>query len=247
VKKAEIAAATDGLGWRLVVGELRTQVVTGSLARAAEVAARAAETAGQDADGHLRLDVRADRLHLALYTLDPGTVTARDVELAQAITAAVGDLGLTTEPGQTGTGQTGTGQTGTGQTGTGQTGTGQSRAVQLMEIGIDALDIPAIRPFWKAVLGYADEPGHDGPDDPIVDADWQGPAIWFQQMDAPRPQRNRIHFDIRVPPEEAPRRIEAAIAAGGHVTYDAEAPAFWVLADPEGNEICVCTWEGRPG
>jgi hypothetical protein len=39
----------------------------------------------------------------------------------------------------------------------------------------------------------------------------------------------------------------AAISAGGRVTYDAEAPAFWVLADPEGNEICVCTWEGRLG
>jgi 4a-hydroxytetrahydrobiopterin dehydratase len=28
---------------------------------------------------------------------------------------------------------------------------------------------------------------------------------------------------------------------------DAEAPAFWVLADPEGNEACICTWQGRDG
>jgi 4a-hydroxytetrahydrobiopterin dehydratase len=220
MKRHEIAEATDGLGWRLVVGELRTQVVTGSLTRAAEVAAHVAQTAGGDAGGHLRLDVRADGLHLALYSLAAGTVTERDVELASAISATVSNLGLTTSPGST-------------------------RTVQLMEIGIDALDITAIRPFWKAVLGYTDEPGHDEPDDAIVDPDWQGPAIWFQQMDAPRPQRNRIHFDIRVPREEANRRIEAAIAAGGRLTYDAEAPAFWVLADPEGNEICVCTWEGR--
>ena len=26
---------------------------------------------------------------------------------------------------------------------------------------------------------------------------------------------------------------------------DAEAPAFWVLADVEGNEVCICTWQGR--
>lgn len=26
---------------------------------------------------------------------------------------------------------------------------------------------------------------------------------------------------------------------------DGHAPAFWVLADPEGNEACVCTWQGR--
>jgi 4a-hydroxytetrahydrobiopterin dehydratase len=220
VKLADIAAATDGLGWRLVVGELRTLVVTGSLARAAEVAVRVAETAGQDADGHLRLDVRADRLHLALYTFAAGAVTDRDVELARATSERVAGLGLATVP-------------------------DQGRAVQLMEIAIDALDIPAIRPFWKAVLGYDSEPGHDGPKAALVDPDWQGPAIWFQQMDEPRPQRNRVHFDIRVPRDEAERRIDAAIAAGGHVAYDAEAPAFWVLADPEGNEVCVCTWEGR--
>jgi 4a-hydroxytetrahydrobiopterin dehydratase len=64
-------------------------------------------------------------------------------------------------------------------------------------------------------------------------------------MDAPRPQRNRIHVDITVPHDEAADRIKAALDAGGRLTYDAEAPAFWVLADPEGNEACVCTWQAR--
>ena len=116
--------------------------------------------------------------------------------------------------------------------------------MQGLEIGIDALDIPAIRPFWRAVLGYVDEPGQDGPPNGLVDPVGQGPAIWFQQMDAPRPQRNRIHFDVSVPHDEAAGRIAATLAAGGRLTYD-EAPAFWVLADPEGNEACVCTWQGR--
>jgi 4a-hydroxytetrahydrobiopterin dehydratase len=26
---------------------------------------------------------------------------------------------------------------------------------------------------------------------------------------------------------------------------DARAPAFWVLADAERNEVCVTTWQGR--
>jgi len=34
-------------------------------------------------------------------------------------------------------------------------------------------------------------------------------------------------------------------AAGGAVQAGAEAPAFWVLADPEGNEACITTWQGR--
>ncbi len=40
-------------------------------------------------------------------------------------------------------------------------------------------------------------------------------------------------------------RIEAALAAGGKVVYDEEAPAFIVLADPQGNKVCLCTSEGR--
>jgi 4a-hydroxytetrahydrobiopterin dehydratase len=66
-------------------------------------------------------------------------------------------------------------------------------------------------------------------------------------MDAPRPQRNRIHFDISVPHDEAHHRIQAALAAGGVLRSDSRAPAFWVLADSEGNEVCVTTWQGRDG
>jgi len=69
--------------------------------------------------------------------------------------------------------------------------------------------------------------------------------VWFQQMDEPRPQRNRIHLDVTVAHDEALARIERALAAGGHLVSDAEAPAFWILADAEGNEACVCTWQGR--
>ena len=72
-----------------------------------------------------------------------------------------------------------------------------------------------------------------------------GPAFWFQQMDEPRPQRNRIHIDVTVPSDRVDARIEAALAAGGTIVDDSHARAFWVLADPEGNEACLCTWEDR--
>lgn len=34
-------------------------------------------------------------------------------------------------------------------------------------------------------------------------------------------------------------RAAAALAAGGRLVNDADAPSTWVLADPEGNEACV--------
>ncbi|GAA3705252.1 VOC family protein [Terrabacter ginsenosidimutans] len=110
----------------------------------------------------------------------------------------------------------------------------------VVEIAIDAMDIDAVRPFWDAVLGW-DVIARNDVQDPLR----LGPAVWFQQMDEPRLQRNRIHLDVTVAHDEAAGRIERALAAGGHLVSDAEAPAFWILADPEGNEACVCTWQGR--
>jgi 4a-hydroxytetrahydrobiopterin dehydratase len=247
------SAAVAELGWRFILGTLRTTVPVASLGSAAEVAARAVALCGDDADGHLRAELRPDRVVLTLQSAVHAATTSVDADLARRITAA----GLPTSP----------------------------ESCQLLEIAIDALDIPAIRPFWKAVLGYADEAsadqasadqanadqasadqanadeasadqanadqagtheaGADRSEDPIVDPLRLGPAIWFQQMSAPRPQRNRIHFDISVPHDSAPARIEAALAAGGHLVSDDRAPAFWVLADPEGNEACITTWQGR--
>jgi 4a-hydroxytetrahydrobiopterin dehydratase len=102
------------------------------------------------------------------------------------------------------------------------------------------MDIPAVRPFWAAILGYDEGGGKD-----LVDPESIRPLVWFQQMDAPRPQRNRIHFDVWVAPDEAEARMARAIEAGGHLVSDTEAPSFWVLADPEGNEACICTAQDR--
>jgi 4a-hydroxytetrahydrobiopterin dehydratase len=116
----------------------------------------------------------------------------------------------------------------------------EPRSLTVIEIAIDAMDIDAVRPFWHAVLGW-DVIARDDLQDPLR----MGPAVWFQQMDEPRPQRNRIHLDVTVAHDEAAGRIERALAAGGRLVSDARAPAFWILADPEGNEACVCTWQGR--
>jgi 4a-hydroxytetrahydrobiopterin dehydratase len=223
--RREISDAVTGLGWRFILGTLQTFVLVPSLAEAAGVVASVTVATGAGADQSLRADVRADRVALTLQSAMTGWVTRREIDLAGQISALLTGLGLKTSA---------------------DGGLAPAtRTVQGLEIGIDALDIPAIRPFWRAVLGYVNEPGQVGEPNGLVDPVGQGPAVWFQQMDAPRPQRNRIHFDVAVPPDEAPDRIAATLAAGGRLLSDAEAPAFWVLADPEGNEACVCTWQGR--
>lgn len=118
--------------------------------------------------------------------------------------------------------------------------TADPTAVQTVQLTIDALVTAAVRPFWQAVLGYREEGDED-----LVDPHSRGPSIWFEDLDAPRPQRNRLHVDVFVPHDQAETRVAAALAAGGHLVTDAHAPAWWVLADAEDNEVCVATWMGR--
>ena len=114
---------------------------------------------------------------------------------------------------------------------------------RLFKVTIDALIGREVMPFWRAVLGY--EYRSDSPEEDLVDPRGRGPSIWFQKMDAPRPQRNRMHFDVWVPHDQAEARIAAAIAAGGHLVIDQHAPEWWTLADAGVNEVDVCTWIDR--
>jgi 4a-hydroxytetrahydrobiopterin dehydratase len=223
--RSEASAAVEHLGWRYLLGALSTSVAVDSIARAAFVASRAVAACGSDADAHLRLDVRSDRVDLTLMDTAQVTTTERDVELAHAVTEVVRGLGL--------------------DVGGVSTARSSGRPVQIIEIGIDAMDIPAIRPFWKAVLAYVDESGGREADEGLVDPVRQGPSIWFQQMEEPRVQRNRLHLDVTVSHDEAEARVAAAIGAGGRLVTDAYARSFWVLSDAEGNEVCVCTWQDR--
>ena len=225
LSRTAASQAVESIGWRYLLGTLRVSVSVQSLAQAIEVAAAAAlAVSRKDMDDHLRVDLRPDRAELSLQTRMLGAVTDRDVHLAHQIADAVDRLGFRSAS---------------------PTSREAARPVQMLEIAIDSLDIGSIRPFWKAVMAYVDEPGGTGPDTALVDPAGQLPAIWFQQMDAPRAQRNRVHFDITVAHDEAEARVRAALAAGGQLVNDAFARSFWVLADPEGNEVCVCTWLDR--
>jgi 4a-hydroxytetrahydrobiopterin dehydratase len=108
-----------------------------------------------------------------------------------------------------------------------------------------ALDVPApedVRDFWAAVLGY--EVRGDGQQ--VEDPGGRRTALWFQDSEAASGEvQQRFHYDVIVPIEVAPERIDAALAAGGTLVTDEHAPAFWVLADRHGNKACVCTPEGR--
>jgi 4a-hydroxytetrahydrobiopterin dehydratase len=201
------------IDWRVIRDAACAHFRTRSFAASADLAEAIARLA--DA-ANLRPDV----------DLRPGGVTVRlpsnrgefselDVALAGRISSAGKELGATTDP----------------------------SALQTIQVAIDALVIPEVMPFWRAVLGYDQEDDED-----LADPRSVGPPFWFQQMDAPRPQRNRIHIDVYVPHDQAEARVAAALAAGGHLVSAEHAPEWWTLADAEGNEVDVAPWpDQEPG
>jgi len=107
-----------------------------------------------------------------------------------------------------------------------------------IELALDTADLAAVGPFWSALL--TGRPDSRTGDD-VVDPGGRVPLLWFQHTDAHDTPRQRFHLDVWVPHDLAGERIAAAVAAGGRVVDDGNAPAFVVLADPEGNRACVCT------
>jgi 4a-hydroxytetrahydrobiopterin dehydratase len=205
--------------WRVLLRRIEATFRAGSFPAASALVAQIVEAA-EAVDHHPDIDVRfPDRVRVAVTTHDVGGLSELDLALATRISELAAGAGATSEP----------------------------TAATRIEIAIDALDIGAVLPFWRAVLGYRDEqPGSPaGGASAVVDPLGIGPPVWFQQMDEPRPQRNRIHIDVTVAHDEAETRIAAALAAGGRLVSDRAARAFWILADPEGNEACICTWQDR--
>ena len=64
----------------------------------------------------------------------------------------------------------------------------------------------------------------------------------MQELDPDKPLRHAMHVDVSVAGELAEARVAAALAAGGRIVDDAEAPANWILADRAGNRVCIATW-----
>ncbi|MEW2521691.1 VOC family protein [Actinacidiphila alni] len=110
--------------------------------------------------------------------------------------------------------------------------------VTQLELALDSADHTAVAPFWSVLL--TGDPGHVV-GDTVLDPTNRVPSLWFQGTDPHATPRQRWHADLWLAPEVAEDRIAAAVAAGGTVVDASGAPSFTVLADPDGNKVCVCT------
>ena len=126
---------------------------------------------------------------------------------------------------------------------------------RIRHITIDCRDPYELSRFWAAALGYVDDPDNpNAPDDPealIVDPRGLHPGLLFIPVPEPKAVKNRVHLDL-VPDGPRDAEVERLLSIGATLVDDHRKPdtGWAVLADSEGNEVCIelsMAERGRPG
>ncbi|MEV8378181.1 4a-hydroxytetrahydrobiopterin dehydratase [Kribbella sp. NPDC056861] len=224
--RGEQIAAENLTDWRKLAQGLHARYVIDDFSAGARFVAAVAE-AGDLLGHHPRVAIGNGYVDLklvtddAIYRDDDGTeyviewVTQQDVDLARRIAEIAADHELAADP----------------------------ASVSDLELGLDTVSSATIAPVWAALLtGNADAQGRGTPGDEIRDALGRVPNLWFGDGDGDdfETSRQRFHIEVYVAPETAERRIAAAVAAGGTVVDDSNAPSMTVIADQDGNKGIVC-------
>ena len=222
--RGEQIAEANLSDWRKLAQGLHARYVVADFGTGARFVAAVGEAG--DALGHhpsVSLGSRYVDLKLvsadAIYRDGEGTehvvewVTQQDVDLARRITEIAAEHGIEADP----------------------------ASVSMIELGLDTAHSETIAPVWAALLtGNPEAQGHGSPSDEIRDAMGRVPNLWFGDADEQETPRQRFHVEVYVAPEVAEQRIAAALAAGGTVVDDSNAPSLTVIADQDGNKGIVC-------
>jgi 4a-hydroxytetrahydrobiopterin dehydratase len=107
-----------------------------------------------------------------------------------------------------------------------------------LELGIDTSDPATISETWQAALGYRTTSGGD-----LFDPWGRLPSVWFQPTSEPNP--SRLHVDLTVEDSTADQVLDEVTSHGGTRIDERFRPAWTVVADADGNRICICTDLGR--
>jgi predicted enzyme related to lactoylglutathione lyase len=113
---------------------------------------------------------------------------------------------------------------------------------------LDCIDPDRLASFWSEAIGYRVS-GSSEPYVVLVPEKGAGPELLLQRVGEPKTTKNRMHLDIRT--AELTPKVESLEALGARRLQSGvtEEDGFrWVvMADPEGNEFCVCVEPGTDG
>jgi 4a-hydroxytetrahydrobiopterin dehydratase len=203
--------------WRQILGRLKARFRTGDF-RTGLALVNTIGAAAEAANHHPDIQLTYSNVIVTLVSHDVGGITSRDLELARQISSHAAGLGIHSD----------------------------TSGLTQLELGLDTALGPQLAPFYAALLGGEVENGEP------VDPSGQVPTVWWQEPNGDetwalpkQPFEQRWHFDVWVAHDEGERRLQSVLDAGGHLVSDRAAPAYWVVADADGNRSCICTPAGR--
>jgi hypothetical protein len=112
-------------------------------------------------------------------------------------------------------------------------------------ITFDCADPYRLAGFWTQVTGYGEDPDNgNAPDDPealLVGLDGQ-PNLLFIKVPEGKTVKNRVHLDLMPTQHTRDQEVARLLELGATMVADhrrLDGTGWVVLADPEGNELCV--------
>ncbi|RYB94456.1 4a-hydroxytetrahydrobiopterin dehydratase [Nocardioides oleivorans] len=215
------AGLTD---WRKLAQGLHARYLVDSFADGVRLVS-AISDAGDEVGHHPRVVIGNGHVDLelvtpdAIYRDDDGTEyvvewpTQQDLDLARTIASLASDLGLTADP----------------------------ASVAELELGLNVDSSSDVAPVWAALLtGDLASQGRGSPSDEVRDGSNRVANLWFDDLDEDAAPGQRFHVEVYVAAEARDARVAAALAAGGTVVDDSQAPGLTVIADQEGNRGVIC-------
>ena len=106
----------------------------------------------------------------------------------------------------------------------------------------DSTDPRRTADFWEAALGWRRTLDHE--DEVVLEPpagspeDGGSPDILFLRVPEGKAVKNRLHLDLR-PDDQAAEVARLEALGARRVDVGQQDPSWVVLADPEGNELCV--------
>lgn len=203
--------------WRQILGRLKARYRTGDF-RTGLALVNMIGAAAEAAHHHPDIQLTYSDVIVTLVSHDVGGITSRDIELARQISIEAAELGIRCDV----------------------------SGLTQIELGLDTARGGQLAPFYAALLGGRVDNGEP------VDPSGQVPTVWWQEPNGDetwalpkQPFEQRWHVDVWVAHDEAERRLQAVLDAGGRLVSDRAAPAYWVVEDADGNRSCICTPAGR--
>jgi 4a-hydroxytetrahydrobiopterin dehydratase len=203
--------------WEQIFDRIKARFRTGDFATGLALVNRIG-VAAEAANHHPDVQLTYSDVIVTLASHDVRGITGRDLDLARQISSHAAELGIASD----------------------------TAGLTQLELGLDTAMGPQLAPFYAALLGGTVEDGEP------VDPSGQVPTVWWQEPNSDeawalpeQPFEQRWHFDVWVAADEAERRLQAVLDAGGRLVSDRAAPAYWVVEDADGNRSCICTPAGR--